>query len=128
MREHPDADFSRSTLHAAEFTHDNLSGSVFVGADLTDVLMVDTKLIGASLVDVSATRARLAGTKLRGASLQGATFVNAVLDHAYFTGANLTGADFSNAQWDMMTCPDGSLSNDNRDEACVPVSGASASG
>lgn len=60
----------------------DLTGACFFGADLTDAMFKQTKLIGASLYGATLTRANLQHADLRGADLR----------YASLAGANLAGA------------------------------------
>lgn len=99
--------YSNTLLENRDFSHTDLSGGVFVAAEMRGVNFEEANLSNAIL-----TKGNLLGANLKGANLSGAlvdrvTFYKADLTNTIFTGATLsrsildetiiTGADFSDA-------------------------------
>ena len=77
---------------------------------------VDWAYMGLSGADLSFTNLRnanLSNADLRGADLSGADLSYAYLSYADLSYANLYTADLSGVYWYMITCPDGTNSDDN---------------
>jgi hypothetical protein len=65
--------------------------------------------------------ANLSSANLTGVYLLGANLSDANLSDANLSDANLTGATLDNVTWSNTTCPDGSNSDTNGLNACVPL-------
>jgi uncharacterized protein YjbI with pentapeptide repeats len=119
------SDFSGGTLQGTNFEEEaKLSGSLFVGADLTRVVMNKADLHGANFSDANLQGASLVGANLAGsrliraslgvcseqqfdsgpgysyktADLRGANLKGAFLEDVHLCGVNLRGADLSEAK------------------------------
>ena len=91
----------------------NIEGGSGRGAVLAgfDVSATGTDLAGADLT--GARLGDMTGTSLVSADLTGATLAGG-LDHADLTGAAVDDVTvLDSVRWNMTTCPDGTLSNDN---------------
>jgi uncharacterized protein YjbI with pentapeptide repeats len=86
-------DFSGSDLRGVDFIESSLTTSVFVGANLEQARLQQTRL-----TDASFAGANLSNTTFSGADLTRAVLQDAVLTRTDLSGANLDGADFCGAK------------------------------
>jgi len=94
-------------LNGANLSFADFTNAKLMLADLCEVSMIETKLVGANLAGAvmneaclqkaDFTDALLIGVDLSGADLEDANFTAANLGGVNFTGANLQGANFSEA-------------------------------
>jgi len=99
--------YGNAHLENQDFSNQNLSGGVFVAAE-----MRGTNFSGANLKNAILTKGNLLGANLSGANLEGALvdrvtlykanltnaiFTDATLSNSIFDDADVTGADFTNA-------------------------------
>jgi uncharacterized protein YjbI with pentapeptide repeats len=99
--------YSRIDLQGRDFSGQNLTGGVFVSAEMRGVNFSDANLTNAMLTMGVLLKTNLSGANLTGALADRATFdeanlTNAILTEATLTrsrfyGAKITGADFTNA-------------------------------
>ncbi len=99
--------YSRIDLRGRDFSGQNLTGGVFVSAEMREVNFSGANLTNAMLTMGVLLRTNLAGANLTGALADRATFdeadlTNAILTEATLTrsrfyGAKVTGADFTDA-------------------------------
>jgi uncharacterized protein YjbI with pentapeptide repeats len=111
-RDFSDADLTRAQLRDVSLGRSRLVGAKLVGADAYSARFVSSDLTGgdltgANLRDVDFTRAVLRDAKLVATDLRRARLFRADLRGADLTGANLEGADFSNALLDGARWTDG---------------------
>ena len=99
----------------------NLGDAILRHAILSNTNLSDANLSNANLTGANLYGANLTGADLTGANLEDAALYLANLTGADLTGANLTGAPVTNAIWDNTTCPDGSNSDTNGWNRCVPL-------
>ena len=91
------ANMAYSDLSGAIFVNANLTGATLDGSLLTDAFFAGANFEGANLVGVDFTGADLTKANFRGANLRNADFEIANCEGADFTGADLTGATFKGA-------------------------------
>jgi uncharacterized protein YjbI with pentapeptide repeats len=99
--------YGNAHLENQDFSNQDLSGGIFVSAE-----MRGTNFSGANLKNAILTKGNLLGANLSGANLEGALvdrvtlyktnltnaiLIDATLTNSIFEEANITGADFSNA-------------------------------
>jgi hypothetical protein len=97
----------------------NLIDAIFTRADLTGATLNSQQLTGTDF-----SHARLNNAQIVGSSLQGARFNWADLTGVKFSNADLTGATglnealLTNVTWFSTVCPDGTMSDQNRN-TCI---------
>ncbi len=96
------ADLRRTALRGADLTDAGLLNSRLSGVDLQGAILnlVNADFADfsrANLTDVSIERSKLIGANFSGANLSGSSLFAAQLARANLSGANLTGVDFSEA-------------------------------
>jgi Pentapeptide repeats (8 copies)/WD domain, G-beta repeat len=88
-----------------DYVGEDLRGEVFspgedlAGTDFRDADLTDARLPGARLAGVDLSRANLTGARLDGADLTRANLTQARLDGASLIGVNLTGAQLDGTSW-----------------------------
>ena len=102
--------YSRIDLRGRDFSGQDLTGGVFVSAEMREVNFSGANLTNAMLTMGVLLKTNLAGANLTGALADRATFDEADLTNAIFTeatlirsrfyGAKVTGADFTDAAID----------------------------
>ena len=85
-------DGSRADLSDEDLSYVDLTGVIFIGANLKFA-----DLYGADLKDTNLSGADLTGADLRGANLSGADLTSVDLSYTNLRGANLIGANLRNA-------------------------------
>ena len=82
----------------------SITGGGFQSADLSELNLQNARFKGQVL----------SGTQFKSSDLNGADFRNSFLFHVDFRDALLAGANFENAMWKHTICPDGTSSNDHK--------------
>jgi uncharacterized protein YjbI with pentapeptide repeats len=99
--------YTLTILHDGDFSHENLKGASFAGADAKGANFQGTNLAGSILTKASFLETNLTEVNLTdsladrvifdGSNLTNALFIDAILSSSTFGGAIVTGADFSGA-------------------------------
>ncbi|MGC8710827.1 MAG: pentapeptide repeat-containing protein [Leptodesmis sp.] len=99
--------YGNAHLENQDFSHQNLSGGIFVsaemrgtnfsGADLTNAILTKGNLLGANLSGANLAGALVDRVTLYKANLTNAIFTDATLSNSIFEESDITGADFTNA-------------------------------
>jgi len=99
--------YTLTELHYRDFSHQNLEGTSFAGADLRGASFREASLQGSILTKAAFFEADLTGANLSetladrvvfdGANLTNAIFTNAIASRSRFFDTTITGADFSGA-------------------------------
>jgi len=99
--------YSNTALEKRDFSHADLSGGVFVaaemrgtnfeGANLTNAILTKGNLLGANLKDANLAGALVDRVTLYKANLTNAILTEATLTRSILEDADITGADFTDA-------------------------------
>jgi uncharacterized protein YjbI with pentapeptide repeats len=99
--------YTLTILHDRDFSHENLKGASFAGADAKGANFQGTNLAGSILTKASFLETNLTNANLTdsladrvifdGSNLTNSLFVDAILSSSTFGEAIVTGADFSGA-------------------------------
>lgn len=126
----PNAQLAGADLTSADLSHCTLTNVDLRTADLGNANLSQATLVAADLRDAILINAILDRADLTGARLNGVDLRNAILSQAILTGADLSDADLRNAilqdtlldqvMWQNTLCPDGSNSDTNGLDACLP--------
>ncbi len=96
-------DFSQQNLSGGIFVSAEMRGTNFSGADLTNAILTKGNLLGANLSGANLEGALVDRVTLYKADLTNAIFTDATLTNSIFEESNITGADFTNAILDRYT-------------------------
>lgn len=127
---YPNAQLAGANLASADLSYCTLTNADLRTADLGNANLSQATLVAADLRDAVLINAILDRADLTGARLNGADLRNAILSQTILTGADLSDADLRNAIlqgtlldqviWQNTLCPDGSNSDTNGLDACLP--------
>jgi len=90
-------DFSQQDLSGVVFVAAEMRGTDFSGADLTNAMMTKGVLLGANLAGANLTDALVDRVTLYKANLTNAILVGATFSRSSFEEVTVTGADFTDA-------------------------------
>lgn len=90
-------DFSHENLKGASFAGADTKGSNFQGANLAGSILTKASFLETNLTDVNLTQSLADRVSFDAANLTNAVFVDAILSSSTFRQAIVTGADFSGA-------------------------------
>lgn len=96
-------DFSYQNLSGGVFVSAEMRGTNFTGADLTNAILTKGNLLGANLSGANLEGALVDRVTLYKANLTNAIFIDATLTNSIFEESNISGADFTNAILDRYT-------------------------